>query len=250
MKTEDKMNKELNITFEKDVKSNKWYHDLKYAVIPLLLTVIAIIFSYFFNMWWGKSTGAKPEIWIDKHIPLIPWFVYFYFFTFPMAAFLVFYLACTNKKMMYEIVLVEIIALAISGVVYAVWQTEMVKPAFEAVTFTEKFVVATWNSTKPVNCLPSQHCFMALACFIAMCGKNQERKIPVWFRLFIIFNSVMIILSTVFIKQHYILDFFASLVIIVPLFFIVHAFKFGKKANDFVEKTENIWREKRANKKK
>ena len=85
MKTEDKMNKELNITFEKDVKSSKWYYDLKYAVIPLLLTVIAIIFSYFFNMWWGKSTGAKPEIWIDKHIPLIPWFVYFYFFTFPMA---------------------------------------------------------------------------------------------------------------------------------------------------------------------
>ena len=112
----------------------------------------------------------------------------------------------------------------------------MIKPALDPVSLSDKFTIATWNASRPVCCLPSQHCFMALSCIIA---SFFEKKLHMAMRIFTFICGILIICSTVLIKQHYFLDFVASLCIIVPLFFTFKLLHLGKKCDKVIFKEKN-----------
>ena len=220
-------------------KIKDFYNRISYAIIPFLIFVAVLGLSYFGNQLlytWGVTKGSNyPELPIDSQIPLISWFVYPYFLTFPLGLITFFYLAYKDKKAFYTLFLTLIISFAISGIIYAFAQTEFVKPDFEPKTFTDKFVVWTWGSTNPVNCFPSQHCFMAYAMILACLSAKQE-KMNIFFKIFTIVVAVMIVMATVFIRQHYLLDMVASFVIMFPAFAICHSFKLGEKLMNGLEK--------------
>lgn len=210
----------------------KWhfFKEIKYAIIPFLIFVGVLMVSYFGNQllyeWLDRKGTNYPEIPLDKEVPLVSWFVYFYYLTFPLGLVTYFYLAYKDKKSLYNIFLTLCISFAISGVIYFFWQTEFTKPDFTPVTFTDKLVVWTWGSTNPINCFPSQHCFMAFSILIAcFTGKRMN----IFFRIFASAIAVMIVLSTVLIRQHFILDIFASFDIMFAVFAIVYVSKFGEK---------------------
>lgn len=209
------------------------YNRISYAIIPFIIFLIVLGISYLGNQILysqGVTKGSNyPEIELDKHIPLISWFVYPYFLTFPLGLFTFFYMAYKDKKAFYNMWIALIISFAISGIIYAFAQTYFTKPEFEPKTFTDKFVVWTWNSTAPVNCFPSQHCFMAYAMIIA-CMSCKKEKMNIFFRLFTITMAILIVLATVFIRQHFILDMVASFIIMFPIWAISHTFKWGDKA--------------------
>lgn len=213
-------------------KIKKVYNRISYAFIPFLIFVAILGVSYFGNQLlytYGVTKGSNyPEIELDSKIPLVSWFVYPYFLTFPLGLFTFFYLAYKDKKAFYTMYLTLIISFAISGIIYACGQTYFTKPDFEPQTFTDKFVVWTWNSTNPVNCFPSQHCFMAFAMIIA-CLSAKEEKMNIFFRIFTIITSILIVLATVFIRQHFVLDIIASFIIMFPIFAIAYTFKWGEK---------------------
>ena len=191
---------------------------------------MVLIVSYFGNQliyslgWTHGSNWCEIEL--DKHIPLIPWFVYFYYLTFPLGIITFFMLAYKDKKAFYNLFLTLIISFAISGVIYVFFQTEFTKSDFTPQTFTDKLVVWTWGSTNPINCFPSQHTFMALTMIIAcVSGKNINKL----FRILTIFIAIMIILSTVLIRQHFLLDIFGSLDIMGIVYGIVYISGYGEK---------------------
>lgn len=211
-------------------KIKSMYKEISYAILPFFIFVIVLVVSYFgnqliYNLGWTQGSNWC-EIELDKHIPLISWFVYFYYLTFPLGLITFFVLAYKDKKAFYNLFLTLIISFAISGVIYAFFQTEFTKPDFTPQTFTDKLVVWTWGSTNPINCFPSQHTFMALAMIIAcVSGKNINKL----FRIFTIFIAIMIILSTVLIRQHFLLDIFGSLDIMGIVYGIVYISGYGEK---------------------
>ncbi len=213
-------------------EKEKWhfFKQISYAIVPFLIFVAVLAVSYFGNQLVYELRGVPgsnyPEIPLDSEVPLISWFVYFYFLTFPLGLITFFYVAYKDKKALYNIFLTLCISFAISGIIYFFGQTEFTKPDFTPVTFTDKFVVWTWGSTNPVNCFPSQHCFMAFAMIIAVCS---SKGLNIFYRLFTFAISVMIILSTVFIRQHFILDIVASFDIMFIVFGLVYYYKFGDK---------------------
>lgn len=222
------MKKEEKIVVQKD----KWhfFKEIKYAIVPFLIFVLVLLISYFGNQLLynllDKHGTDYPKVPLDDEIPLIPWFVYFYYLTFPLGIVTFFYLAYKDKKSLYNIFVTLCISFAISGLIYFFWQTEFVKPDFTPVTFTDKLVVWTWGSVNPINCFPSQHCFMAFAVLIAC---FNGKKMNIFYRLFASLCAIMIILSTIFIRQHYILDIFASFEIMFAVYAIVHVCKCGEK---------------------
>lgn len=222
------MKKEEKVTIQKD----KWhfFKEIKYAIIPFLIFAVVLLISYFGNQLLYDLLDRKgsdyPKIPLDDQIPLVPWFVYFYFLTFPLGIVTFFYLAYKDKKSLFNIFITLCISFAISGIIYFFWQTEFVKPDFTPVTFTDKFVVWTWGSVNPINCFPSQHCFMAFAVLIAC---FNGKKMNIFYRLFASFCAIMIVLSTVFLRQHYVLDIFASFDIMFSVYAIVHVCKWGEK---------------------
>lgn len=216
-------------------KIKKFYNEVSYAILPFFIFVLTLVISYFGNQLLYNSGLIKasnyPLIDLDNQIPYISWFIYFYYLTFPLGIITFFYLAYTNKKALYNMFVTLVISFAISGIIYLFAQTVFTKPDIEIKTFTDKLVKWTWGSTNPINCFPSQHCFMAFAMIVGCLTANieSERKMNSLFKFVIIFCSIMIICSTVFIKQHFFLDIFASFDILLPVYALCYTYRVGEK---------------------
>lgn len=222
-----------------------FYDRIKYAIIPFFIFVAVLLVSYFGNQILYNildlPASSYPEIPADSKVPLVSWFVYFYYLTFPLGLITFFYIAYKDKAAFYNLFYTLILSFALSGFIYLFAQTYFTKPDFTPVSFTDKLVVWTWGSTNPINCFPSQHCFMAFAVIIA-CLSCKGMKM--WYRLGAIGCSIMIVLSTVFIRQHFILDIFASFDIMFIIFAIFYCCDFGK---NYVKK-QRIKKKKQQNK--
>lgn len=211
------------------------YGKISYAIPPFILFLSVLVFTYFgnqliFEMSGGVGGSDYPHIPLDDKIPLISWFVYPYFLTFPLGIVAFFYLAYSNKKAFYVMFRTLVICFAISGIIYLFWQTYFTKPDFVPVTFTDKLVVRTWGSTYPINCFPSQHAFMAIGIIIGCLTGGKKMKW--WFKIGAIVISIMILMSTFFIKQHFFVDWIASLAIMLVVYagvWIYYHFKDKKK---------------------
>ncbi len=198
-----------------------FYNRTKYAIWPFVIFVAVLFVTFFGNqvIYWlrgGDYALQYHYLPIDDQIPLISWFIYFYYLTFPLGIVAFFYLAYANKKRFYDLFYTLIISFAISGVIYLFWQTHLTKPDFDPVSFTDKLLVSTWGSTDPINNFPSQHAFMAIGVIIACLTAGKDMKW--WFKALAIPCAIMIILSTFFTKQHYFIDWVASVCIMVPAY--------------------------------
>ncbi len=208
-----------------------FYGSISYAIVPFLIYLLSLLLSWGFTQLFGATTGIQPWIELDFHIPCIPQFVFAYYLTFPLGIVAFFYLAKKDRTKLYEVTIILVVAYVISGFFYIFMQTEFpmeVKESFisNPKTLSEKLTVMTWHASHPTNCLPSQHCYMAIG--ITMCALGTK-GMKTWFKWICYVMSVLIVLSTLFIKQHFFLDFVASLVIMLTLFAIVKIFNLGKK---------------------
>ena len=82
-----------------------------------------------------------------------------------------------------------------------------------------------------VNIMPSMHVMSSVGVSIAISESPNLRKIK-WLNISGWILTILISLSTVFIKQHSILDVFVALIVCIPLYFIVYKtelFSFSKK---------------------
>lgn len=221
----------------------KFFSKIAYAIFPFVLFLLVLGVSYLGNQiltsaaepgdfHYGTPWAHTP---LDDKIPLVAEFIYVYYFTFPVGIITFFYLAYKNKMRLYDIFITLCLSFAISGIIYFFFQTRFIKPDFTPENFTDKFVVWTWNSTNPTNCFPSQHCFMAIAIFIG-CVDGKELKL--WYRIFGCIIGILIVLATVFTRQHFWVDFLASFFIMVPIWLLSRFSGSGKKC---AEKFDNFY---------
>lgn len=207
-----------------------WIRKISYSFLPLAAFLITLLVSFFFNMWWGKHEGMQVFITLDDFVPTISEFVYVYYLTFPTLFVMYLYLATVNRADTYNISLAMIASFAISGFFYYFLQTQMIKPDFvSSGSFADELMIATWNIGYPVNCFPSQHCFMGISMNIVA---FSQKKMKWWARALFSLIGILVILSTVLIKQHFVLDFFASFVILMPIFFIMKLFRVGERIEE------------------
>ncbi len=197
---------------------------IKWAVPSFILLVIIQQFSWQLNMWIGKD-GVSLALPIDSKIPIISEFCYIYILAFPIVIFAVFFIATKDRKHYWDIWLTSNITFIISGFIYFFFQTQMTKPDFVPVTISDRFLVDIWAACKPINCFPSQHCVMGIVLFLLF--YNQQKTTKLWFRITNYIVGILILLSTVFLKQHFIVDMFGSMAIMIPVYIIVKTWNFG-----------------------
>ena len=83
--------------------------------------------------------------------------------------------------------------------------------------------ISTWRINiiykvdTPVNLFPSAHCALAILFIISTLDVKEIKK---EYKILITITSVLIMLSTVFIKQHVIVDVLGAF-IIVPMYYII-----------------------------
>ena len=146
---------------------------------------------------------------LDDMIPFNEYFVipYLLWFVFVAGWVLWFVFGCRNKAEYYKLISVLAIGMTIFLVVSCVYPNcqDLRPTAFLHHNFFTRLVERLYASDTPTNVLPSIHVFNSLAVFFAVNSSEQLKKHGV-IRFLTGVMAGLIILSTMFLKQHSVVD--------------------------------------------
>ena len=86
------------------------------------------------------------------------------------------------------------------------------------------------------NLFPSFHCINSTISYLGVRGREE---IPKWFRVYSFIITILIYMSTLFVKQHYVPDVISGIVIAVIAFAICKKFRLGRIFNVQRQNTDN-----------
>lgn len=149
---------------------------------------------------------------LDEKIPfcaafVIPYFSWFLYMPLTVAGFALY---CDNEKFepfIRSLILGNILFLVIS---FVFPNGHTLRPVLEGSDIFTQIVRFLYTIDTPTNILPSMHVFCAVLCCIALCQTNPVQKHPLLGHA-VRLLTILIVLSTVFLKQHTILDVIAAL---------------------------------------
>lgn len=179
---------------------------------------------------------------IDNHIPLVPVFIIPYVLSYPfwILAPIVAYSSGREKYGNYLVGL--LIAYFIGFLLFIFVPSYMDREAeglYEAVSGRDpfKFMLRTiYNNdggTIAYNLFPSYHCLISTYAYLSVCRKKTVNK---YVRLAFLLLAISIVLSTVFTKQHYIIDSIVGVSISVICYLVVGLINPGKKIAEYHDK--------------
>lgn len=155
-----------------------------------------------------SNNGRKIATLLDKKIPFISVFIipYIYWYLYIMLG-LIFILS-KNRNKYLRLLLSIYIGMIVCYFFYYLFPVEIRRPYIADTNILNKLVNMIYDNDRPVNCFPSIH---VLNTYLIMRFTSRKDG-KLWFYYTNIIG-ILIILSTFFIKQHYILDGMASILL-------------------------------------
>lgn len=163
------------------------------------------------------KVGKNIETSLDKSIPferifIIP-YVYWYLF---IAIALVYTLS--KSRVGYMRIFVSIIlGMCCCYVVYYIFPTQITRPYVENSNILNRLIKFIYSKDKPFNCFPSIHVLNTY--FIMRYAKYEYGKGYFYYTQIV---GILIILSTLFIKQHFVLDILGSVLLCEVIIHVVN----------------------------
>lgn len=166
---------------------------------------------------------------IDQMIPFVSWFVipyvYWYFFVAGTIAYLFF----THKEDFYKCVAFLFIGMTICLMIYTIYPTSfdhrpLVVDGHPLCQFLVNFI---YTADKSQNVCPSIHVLNSIGCAIALfkCERFSQSHSM---RIFAMTSAFVITLSTMFIKQHSIIDAVMAGILSTVLYVLVYKIDYSK----------------------
>lgn len=169
--------------------------------IGLIISILFVFVIFYMGVNYLNSfrnVGFDPGIGIDAYVPFVPHFVYFYFTSYIVV--IAPFLFLKNPKDYYDAFKIISFTIIASSIFFVAFPTYMIRPEIAVTSFSDKMVLLLWKIDQPHNLLPSLHVSASfLSAFI--CNKFNRKIGTV-----LIILALLISASTLFIKQHYILD--------------------------------------------
>lgn len=152
------------------------------------------------------------EIPLDLKIPFIEHFIVFYGFWFFYVAIAVLYFFFTNKKDFYKLVSFLVIGMTAFLVISTLFPNgQLLRPrVFPRDNMFVDMVKQLYAMDTPTNIFPSIHVYNSLAVMIAV-SNSKKLKNKYYLQIITFFIGIMIILSTMFLKQHSVVDVLGAL---------------------------------------
>ena len=183
-----------------------------------LISIASLMLSQAFFYWFLKFFQNNPNyinFSLDQKIPLIPSFIYIYNTFYPFI-FLAFYFLFKNDEETYfKGIISGIIGFLLCDIIYLYFPTIMQRSIIpETTNFITDFVlrITYFFDTPALNCFPSIHC---LFCFQVIFSYLKTKSIKGKHKIPIVVISLLIIISTVLVKQHYAVDIIGALLVCI-----------------------------------
>lgn len=169
---------------------------------------------------------------LDDYIPFNEYFIVPYLLWFLFIAVTVLYFFFTDRRGFYQLTAFLIIGMTLFLVICTVFPNGLnLRPVtFERQNMFTDMVQKLYTTDTPTNVLPSIHVFNSIGASIAIAHSSALKKHK-WIQISAYTLSFLIILSTMFLKQHSVTDViaaFAMACIIYPLVYVTQEKKAPK----------------------
>lgn len=154
------------------------------------------------------------------NIPLIKPFVFFYDLWYPFILLNTFLIYKSDNKIFYNLISTMLLTAFMAQITFLLYPSQIIRPSIEINNLIDWLVNFTYKSDTPaVNCLPSMHC---VYCFIICFYILKCKKISIYKKIITITFSILIVLSTLFIKQHILEDVILALIYTIISILIIY----------------------------
>lgn len=194
----------------------------KYIFIPLIMAVVMNFITYFCtkiitdNLYHYNFTLG-----LDNKIPFIASFIIIYVLAFVQWIVGYVVIARESKEVCYKYLSAELIAKFLCLIFFFVLPTTMVRPEIASSGFTLGLVKFIYAMDAPVNLFPSIHC---LESWMVFRGSLACKKVPNLYKVIMLIFSILVCLSTVFVKQHVVIDIVGGILVVEIGIFLANKF--------------------------
>ncbi len=174
------------------------------GIIHMTPYILAQQIVTMFNLSTHNLTTA-----LDNRIPFVPPFIIVYLgcFLFWIVEFLN---SAKNKEVYSKFLIASLFGGVVCFICFVFFPVEMSRPEIIGTDVFSFLIRLAYGIDRPINLLPSMHCFASWLCFIMTRSQKSSSKMHIIFSFVI---CVLICLSTLFVKQHIVLDVFAGILL-------------------------------------
>ena len=189
-----------------------------YGVFPL-------VFSFIFNclvysgsrMIAGGWYHHNIETGLDRSLPFVPQFLVVYFGCYLFWAVNYILIARQERHRVYQFFTGDFLSRCICLVFFLVYPTTNTRPVITDAGLWNQAALWLYSVDAADNLFPSIHCLVSWFCFL---GIKDQKRIPTWYKGVSFTLAVLVFLSTIFTKQHVLVDV-AGGVILAQVCFIL-----------------------------
>lgn len=193
-------------SIKKFIKENKMF----------VITMCMLFFGNGILYWVIKLFQSNPtyiNYYLDDKIPFWGWLIYVYDMFYPFCILAFYFLYKKDKKAYFKGIISGIVGFIISNIIFLIIPTIMYRPPIPSYDVFTNFVIKVtyFFDEPPLNCFPSIHCIFCFQVIFSYIVSKYDLKSKIW----VITGATLIILSTLFVKQHYIYDVVSAFLVCI-----------------------------------
>lgn len=188
-------------------------------VIAIFTVPMLNIIYTFLNSFNGIAYNLGTKV--DSIIPFVRFFIVPYNLWYPYIILSLLLLCFSDRKTFFKTIISIDLGLICCYIVYLTFQTTVPRPNIMSEDIFSKLVSLTYSLDAPYNCFPSIH---VLTCYLLMKGFYRSATCRIITKTVVFSIGLTIILSTLFVKQHVILDILGAVMLGEITFYIAKYF--------------------------
>lgn len=192
---------------------------------PLILTVVLIAFQslcYFVS----KLLGGNPNLIggvIDSKIPFNIWFIIPYCLWYFLIFIIPYYLYKKDKDIFIKYIISYVLCTVIANIIFIIYPTYVDRPIVTGNSILELMArIVFWVDTPAQNCFPSLHCAVSMLFILYM---FECKKCPLYLKILTLIISILIMIATLYTKQHVFIDLLSGDILAIVSYIIVNNLK-------------------------
>lgn len=167
---------------------------------------------------------------LDDLIPFCEYFIIPYYLWFLFIAITCIFFFFSNTRDFYRLIIFLVVGMTLFLVISTIYPNgQNLRPdIFPRDNIFVDMVKNLYVIDTPTNILPSIHVYNSLAAYAAIYN-NQKLRNNKWINIPSFILTLLIIMATVFLKQHSIIDVFSAFFIAIPMYYILYIHRFKNK---------------------
>ncbi len=181
-----------------------------------IITIIILLGGQSLMYYGLKFFQTNPNYinyYLDDQIPFIGYFIYIYNIFYPFTLIVLYYLYRKDPETYYKGIISGTIGYIICDIIFILYPTIMYRPIIPDLPPITNFIIKLTflYDNPPLNCFPSIHCLFSFQVIYSTLSSNISKRN----KFIITFIALLIIISTLLVKQHYIFDVISALLICI-----------------------------------